>query len=154
MLSYLNMKSSELNKEQLELIKCLIEQNWLQARHVEDERLWFTNIYFIVVSGILSYLGSSKTSLIDPVFRCLLLFFLLFAFLGLIVTLKLSAELGNHINKIEKILNEKAIDLKDYMGLPINVGLWKYFKVRHAFLLFYIFTIVLWCILLALSLYN
>ncbi len=145
------MESSKLDEKQAEFLKFLIEQNWLHARHVENERLWFTNIYFIVVAGILSYLGSSKMSMSDPVFRYLTVFLLIFAILGAVVTAKLSAEFRNHVGKIALIFDEKAVDLKKYMGFPINSGAWKYLKVRRTFLLFYLTTIVLWCVLLVLS---
>ena len=37
-------------------LKTIYEQYWLHARHVADERLWFTNIYILVVVGILIFL--------------------------------------------------------------------------------------------------
>ncbi|MBA7494327.1 hypothetical protein ES702_04902 [subsurface metagenome] len=42
-------------KDRGELLKSVYEQNWLHARHVENERLWFTNIYVIAVGGLLAY---------------------------------------------------------------------------------------------------
>jgi len=42
-------------KERNELLQRVYEQNWLHARHVENERLWFTNIYFIAVGGSLAF---------------------------------------------------------------------------------------------------
>lgn len=43
------------DKEKRGLLKSVYEQNWLHARHVENERLWFTNIYVIAVAGLLAY---------------------------------------------------------------------------------------------------
>ena len=37
-------------------LKTIYEQYWLHARHVADERLWFTNIYILVVVRILIFL--------------------------------------------------------------------------------------------------
>lgn len=42
-------------KERRELLKSVYEQNWLHARHLENERLWFTNIYVVIVGGLLAY---------------------------------------------------------------------------------------------------
>jgi hypothetical protein len=33
------------------------EQYWLHARHQEIQRLWFTNIYAMIVAGVFAYLG-------------------------------------------------------------------------------------------------
>ena len=45
--------SSEQNDNSL---KEIYEQYWLHARHVADERLWFTNIYILIVVGVLAFL--------------------------------------------------------------------------------------------------
>ncbi len=42
-------------KERNELLQSVYEQHWLHARHVENERLWFTNIYMVAVGGLLAY---------------------------------------------------------------------------------------------------
>jgi hypothetical protein len=39
-------------------IEKVYEQYWLHARHQENQRLWFTNIYAVIVAGILAYLGA------------------------------------------------------------------------------------------------
>ncbi len=50
--------SPEKNDENL---KTIYEQYWLHARHVADERLWFTNIYILVVVGILIFFANRST---------------------------------------------------------------------------------------------
>ncbi|MCK4387185.1 MAG: hypothetical protein KAW00_00300 [Dehalococcoidia bacterium] len=42
-------------KERNELLKSVYEQHWLHARHVENERLWFTNIYVVATGVLLAY---------------------------------------------------------------------------------------------------
>ena len=42
-------------KERRDHLRSVYEQNWLHARHVENERLWFTNIYLVAVGVLLAY---------------------------------------------------------------------------------------------------
>lgn len=62
--------------ERAENLRRVYEQNWLHARHVENERLWFTNIYAVVMAGSLALM--SETGLIWP----LVSFLLILSFLG------------------------------------------------------------------------
>lgn len=38
----------------------IYEQYWLHARHQEVQRLWFTNIYAMIVAGAFAYFGAVK----------------------------------------------------------------------------------------------
>ena len=60
-------------------LKETYEQYWLHARHVADERLWFTNIYVLIVVGVLAFLKVDQ-----PLFLRLglLLFVLLLSIVG------------------------------------------------------------------------
>lgn len=42
-------------KTRHELLKSVYEQHWLHARHLENERLWLTNIYMLIVGALLAY---------------------------------------------------------------------------------------------------
>lgn len=42
------------DQERAKNLRTVFEQHWLHARHVENERLWFTNIYALVVGGLLA----------------------------------------------------------------------------------------------------
>ncbi len=42
-------------RERREHLRSVYEQNWLHARHVENERLWFTNIYLVAIGVLLAY---------------------------------------------------------------------------------------------------
>lgn len=35
-------------------LKKMYEQYWLHSRHQEIQRLWFTNIYAVIFTGVLS----------------------------------------------------------------------------------------------------
>ena len=39
-----------------------MNQNWLHVRHLENERLWFTNVYAVVVAGAITFLRQFSTS--------------------------------------------------------------------------------------------
>lgn len=54
-------------------IRVVYEQYWLHARHVENETLWFTNIYAIIVAGSFAILGLTEISL---VINCAIFLFL------------------------------------------------------------------------------
>lgn len=40
-----------------ENLRKVYEQYWLHARHQETQRLWFTNIYAVIVAGVFAYFG-------------------------------------------------------------------------------------------------
>lgn len=61
--------------EQAENLRRVYEQNWLHARHVENERLWFTNIYALVMAASLALM--STKGLILPLATFLLILSLL-----------------------------------------------------------------------------
>jgi len=70
------------------VVKMIYEQNWLHARHVVTERHWFSNIYVIVVGGILAFLsGTRNPQFLSATFLALFLFSLV----GYLISLKLGA---------------------------------------------------------------
>ena len=46
---------SQPEQEKGENLRALLEQHWLHARHLENERLWLTNIYMLIVGALLAY---------------------------------------------------------------------------------------------------
>jgi hypothetical protein len=56
-----------------ENLKTVYEQYWLHARHQEVQRLWFTNVFAVIVAGVFAYLGNSP----DGAYSIYLLFFLM-----------------------------------------------------------------------------
>ena len=49
--------------ERKELLKSIYEQHWLHVRHIENERLWLTNIFVIIMAGSLSLIVIYEASL-------------------------------------------------------------------------------------------
>jgi hypothetical protein len=79
-----------------ELIKSIFEQQWLHVRHVENERLWFTNIYAAIMAGVLAFIskGSEETSF--EFYMPLLLFLILLSVIGIIVIMRLGLAFYQH----------------------------------------------------------
>lgn len=132
-------------------LKIAFEQNWLHARHLENERLWFTNIYAIIVAGILVVLGSLGFDKFSQFFY-LILFLDILSILGIIVVIKTNAEFSNHMTAIKKIIDK--LNLGKFMGFPYayqNIWIYKIIRVRYAFIGFYVSMIVIWTYLLIIS---
>lgn len=79
-----------------ELIKSIFEQNWLQVRHVESERLWFTNIYAAIMAGVLAFIGRGVEEASFSFYVPLLLFLILLSVIGVIVVLRLNLAFYQH----------------------------------------------------------
>lgn len=62
-------------------LRKVYEQYWLHARHQENQRLWFTNVYVVLVAGIFAYFGGIQR--IDPF---PLIFLLILSTLGYAMT--------------------------------------------------------------------
>ena len=45
-------------------LRVVYEQYWGHARHVANERLWFTNIYAVIVGGAFAFMATSQSSVV------------------------------------------------------------------------------------------
>lgn len=111
------MESSE---ERGDILENLLEQSWLHIRHVENHRLWFTNMYFLVVAGVLTYLGTQTPAFVNFIFPFLAFFLLFIAILGLIVCFKVDKVDKAYCKAIENIVQEtlriRKNDFSKYLG--------------------------------------
>jgi hypothetical protein len=91
------------NREEDSLVetKEIFKENWSQARHCENMRLWFTNIYAVVVAGILVFMG--ETTELGPVLL-FLSFGLILSVLGLLIVIAASLGYENYFINIVTIL--------------------------------------------------
>lgn len=117
-------------------------ENWNHARHVENERLYFAEIYGGIVAGSFA-ISDFKLESSNPFLWVLYGIGLL----GFVITIKLSFEFENHIKKNDKMKTDEAI-IRKYMAFPLERGIFRGLKVRYAFLTFYIFvcSFLLWYI--------
>ena len=122
----------------------ILKENWLHARQVVNERMWFANIYAVIVVGTLTYLSNVGLELLP------LSGLLVFSLFCLWVTIKLNAELGNHMKAIENIFDDGKISLgeqadwRKYMGMALSFrgGIWKIIRVGPAFISLYTIAII------------
>ena len=93
--------------EQAENLRRVYEQNWLHARHIENERLWFTNIYAVVMAASLALM--SEKGLIWP----LVTFLLILSLLGFFMCYALRGPFIRH-SRMSEIILRREWQLKDY----------------------------------------
>lgn len=112
----------------------VFQQHWENARHIKNERLSFTNIYAIVVAGVLSLLHSVKGEVVLEL--ALHIFLCSFSAIGLLTSLRLKAELEECLRNIEKVVT--ALQFERFMPIVDARGdLTRYPKFRWLFPVFY-----------------
>jgi len=117
------------------LFRSVLEQNWLHLRHVENQRMWFTNIYAIVVAGSLSFIGAQGTGSLRPYFH--IIFFLwIFSVLGLLQTLKTNKEIAVLLDEIHAMCALKGLK-KHVEFSALRRGVWKIVSIRIIYIVFY-----------------
>ena len=101
----INMSNSLENNEK-DLIKAVFEQHWLHARHVENERLWLTNIYAVILAGSLAYM---KEDLFKEANLPLICFLMLLSLFCILFCLKIDSIFKTHTTQAENLLKESKI---------------------------------------------
>lgn len=127
------------------------EQHWLHARHVENERLWFTNIFVIVTGGLIALIGymlASGASEDQPLSSLLSAFLvgipsliLVLSVIGYFLCVSWRAPFVEHTTLVTKMLQEYPEFYKKY-GTGARQDLYKLIKVggitaHEMFLYFY-----------------
>lgn len=69
-----------------ENLRKVYEQYWLHARHQEIQKLWFTNVYAIIVAGTFTYFGVIKEFKFSIPLLVFLIFLISLSLLGYFVT--------------------------------------------------------------------
>lgn len=123
----------------------LYRQAWENVRYIKNERLWFTNIYALVVAATLSFLHGA---LGESVFGLALLGFLIvFSVLGLLMSLRLRAELEDWLVKIRALVREA--DVPDHATTSeVSFGLLSSMQFRWLFPIFYLVATIAFLMLL------
>lgn len=127
-------------KTRHELLKSVYEQHWLHARHVENERLWFTNIFALIVAGLLAFLGTVEDKELLSLFAIYAgCFIFILSMLGYFLCLTWRAPFVEHTTLARKMLED--LSLKEYA--PYTTEAYKKLKGKIAanklFLYFYAF---------------
>ncbi len=101
----------------------MYREYWEQARHCENERLWFTNIYAAVVAAILVFMNqASNGSQAGFNLSFLLAFFgLILSILGLLVVISVSMGYIHYITQITMIVDSwKKIEFHRSPKKPLH----------------------------------
>jgi len=119
------------------LFAMMFQQNWENARHIKNERIWFMNTYAVISAGILSLLQSIRG---EATLELSLLFFMcLFSLLGLLTSFRLKAELEACLEKLEAMVAQAQAG--EFVALEQSEGtLTRYPKFRWIFPVFYCIT--------------
>ena len=130
-------------KARQELLKSIYEQHWLHARHVENERLWFTNIFVLIIAGLFAFLSKipAEGETLPILHVSAVGFILLLALLGYVLCLAWRAPFVEHTTLAREMV-EQYPELKDYAAYTrpeiyriIKVG---WVTAHQLFLYFYI----------------
>ena len=117
----------------------VFEENWENARHIKTERISFMNAYSLIAAGVLALLQNVHTS---QMIRIALLFFMaLFSGIGLLISLRLKAELEECLAKIEA-MSAQANMTKFVAHGQLQGKSSRYPRFRWVFPIFYAMTTV------------
>lgn len=145
-------------KDENNILKLLFEQSWLHIRHVENHRFWFTNMYLLVMAGVLAYV-SSQTPVYGMVVHPVLAIFMIFlACIGLMLSTKVNKVRDAYTKAIDNIINDRLGPVTKYKGYmlvrsEISERWRKAQSVKYLYRALYLMSIVLWVFLLAYFLY-
>lgn len=141
-------------KTRHELLKSVYEQHWLHARHVENERLWFTNIFGMIVAGLLAFLSTVETTDLPLFAKLAGSFIFILSILGYFLCLTWRAPFVEHTT-LARQMAEQYPELKDYVAYtrPETYRIIKvsWITAHQLFLYFYI-VIAMCAVVLAISL--
>lgn len=144
------------------ILKLLFEQSWVHLRHVENHRFWFTNMYLVVMAGVLAYLSSQEPAFATIVCPALAIFMIFLAFVGLMVCMKVNKVHDAYNRAIDNIINDTlsnaSNNLARYKGYSLVRGKisdrWRKIQsVKFLYTMLYFVSIGIWVFLLAYFIY-
>ncbi|KYK38743.1 MAG: hypothetical protein AYK18_16730 [Theionarchaea archaeon DG-70] len=136
-----NQVSKPSEKALIEVLK----ENRSHLRHIENGRLQFTYVYSILITAVLTLLGSRGAiafQVTRPYSTSIVGFIVLLSFLGYLLTLRANYVLHRHLEKIKKTMDD--LNLTDYMARPPEGRIWKIIKARHIFEMLYTAMVIAW----------
>lgn len=133
----------------------VLKQNWSHIRHMENGRMQFTYIYAVLLTAVLA-IGPQCNSMDsrNSYQMFLALFFVMFSFLGYVLTSKIDLEIKNHVGKIRNIIKLQKLD--NFMSLPQEYPgkIGRIIKSRYIFKIFYFIFFVFWLGLLSYMIFD
>jgi len=112
----------------------VLQQNWENARSIKNQRIWFLNTFAVISAGTQSFLLSARA---EPLLQLALdLSMCVFAVMGLLISLRLKAELEECLEKIHALV--VRAHLEEFMALERSEGdLSRFPQFRWMFPVFY-----------------
>lgn len=143
--------------EQVKNAQVVFEQYWLHARHVENHRLWLTNVFVAIFVGLIAYMAEKEVvwylaacGLVLSIFGLLMVHatrvpFLRFSRMAEII---MDVELG--LGRFRRFY--RASERENVGKMRVAERIDKFFSVHRTYVLFYCFTIAGWASLIVASL--
>ncbi len=122
-----------IGNDKRDLVRAIYEQHWLHARHVENQRLWFTNIFAILCGGSLAVM---RGRLFDEANWPIIGFLMVLSLIGLFFCLRIQGVFNAHNNVAELIL--KRYGLEHYLAKYPKAVARKFFRLSLLFPTFYL----------------
>ena len=124
----------------------LLGEYYQHLRHVENYRFWFVNMYFFIISIIITFISKMNFNSYTLLFASI--FMIIISYFGNIIIGKSGAVVANYNRSIESLLlsinlqkNEMPIPVEDKRSISRA-----YEKIFHSMMMF-------WSVLIFLSLY-
>jgi hypothetical protein len=115
-------------------ISDLYTENWEHIRHVENERMGFTSVYFVILAAAIGFI--SKTSLEFPFAITIFGFLLVLSVIGALISFRLKADLEAHGNCLRAIVCESQY--QQYFTFGAERGWTTKIKLRLLFPIMYV----------------
>ena len=92
----------------LAVFATILQQNWENVRHIKSERMWYLNTHAVTSAGVLSFLQSIRGGFVLQASLLLCMCFL--SLIGLLISLRLKAELEECLEKIQAMVAQAQVD--------------------------------------------
>ena len=122
-----------IGNDKRDLVRAIYEQHWLHMRHVENQRLWFTNIFAILCGGSLIVM---RGGLFDEANWPIIGFLMVLSLIGLFFCLRIQSVFNAHNSVAELIL--KRYGLEHYLAKYPKTVARKYFRLSLLFPTFFL----------------
>lgn len=116
-----------------DLVRAIYEQHWLHIRHVENQRLWFTNIFVILCGGSLIVM---RGGLFDKANWPIVGFLMVLSLIGFVFCLRIQGVFNAHKDAAGLILRRYSLD--HYLTRYRKTVARKYFRLSLLFLTFFL----------------
>lgn len=107
----------------------LYVQNWEHVRHVENERLGFTSVYFVILAATIAFLAEAQPSQEFTVILLLLMSVL--STIGALMSFRLKADMEAHGERLRRIAEESIFP--EYFTFGAEEGWTTKIKLRVLF---------------------